>query len=367
MSEGGNLETRDPLSRGLAFLAMMLALIASGAAGYVYYRAVWTADGVALTEELEAARRQGSERDERLDARLTAIERTLVERPAGDAGSAPSDATLEARFAAERARIDASVERLQSALGSALAAVPPTTLQWKLAEAEYLLRVGIHRVLMEHDAHGAVPLFRAADEVVKDVDDAALVPVRLELAEAIGELEAVERPDIDGAFVRIEALKKRIGELPLRLPAYQRETDDTTPAANDASTATSEPVSSRIGDRLMSLVRIRRHEGGLKPLLDPQEAGYLEMGLEIALERAQLALLRDDAALYASSLDSAKRRIEAHLDTTTENVRAFLGEIDALDDFALGAPLPDVSEPLRLLKAVARGALEAGSGDEAVP
>jgi uroporphyrin-3 C-methyltransferase len=373
----GAEQARDAAGRGLAFLALVLALLALGGAGYVYYRAVWNApvsSDATLANELDTAREQAAEREQGLDRRLTAIEGALADRASAVPGapSGPTEEQLDERFAAERARIDASVERLQSALGSALAAAPPTTTQWKLAEAEYLLRVGIHRALMERDAHGAIPLFRAADDVIKDVDDAGLIPVRAKLADEIGELEAVERPDIDGAFVRLEVLKKRIRELPLRLPEYQRVQEAATdaPAAGTAESIPSTPgeessVWSRIADRLLSLVRIRRHEPGLKPLLDPEEAGYLEMSLELALERAQLALLRDDPTLYSSSLDSASRRIEEHLDTTTEAVRAFLSELEALDDLELGAPLPDVSGSLRLLKAAARGAVRDNASEEA--
>jgi uroporphyrin-3 C-methyltransferase len=159
-------------------------------------------------------------------------------------------------------------------------------------------------------------------------------------------------------------LKKRIDELPLRLPEYQRVQEAATDAGTvgtvesaPAAPAEESPIGSRIGDRLLSLVRIRRHEPGLKPLLDPEEAGYLEMSLELALERAQLALLRDDPTLYSSSLASASRRIEEHLDTTSDAVHAFLTELDALHDLDLGAALPDVSGSLRLLKAAAKGAV----------
>src|SRR5262245_33593331 len=174
---------RDAVSRGLAFSALMVSLLALGAAGWVYYRAVWGAAGGVGADEIAKVRDSSLEADRKLDRRLVAIEGALAEQGARSGAEAPRDSSalarqLDERFGAERARIDASVERLQSALGSALAATPPTTVEWKLAEAEYLLRVGNHRVLIERDAHGAAPLFRAADDVIKDVDDAGLVPVR---------------------------------------------------------------------------------------------------------------------------------------------------------------------------------------------
>ena len=155
---------RDAVGRGLSFMALMVALLALGASAYVFYRAVWsTADGN-LASELSDVRNDALEANRELEARLEGVESALAALPSRttEGGPAPDASSLreelDRRFDAERARIDASVERLQSALGSALAAKPPTTVEWKLAEAEYLLRVGNHRVLMERDARGAVPL-----------------------------------------------------------------------------------------------------------------------------------------------------------------------------------------------------------------
>jgi uroporphyrin-3 C-methyltransferase len=357
---------RDPVGRGLSFMALMVALLALGASAYVFYRAVWsTADGN-LASELSDVRNDALEANRELEARLEGVESALAALPSRttEGGPTPDASSLQEelnrRFDAERARIDASVERLQSALGSALAAKPPTTIEWKLAEAEYLLRVGNHRVLMERDARGAVPLFRAADDVVKDVDDAGLVPVRAKLAEEISALDSVEQPDIDGQFVRLEVLKRRIRELPLRLPDYKRDLEEAGARSPTTAAEPSEPTSwlGRVADRLFSLVRIRDHSsGGLKPLLDPVEAGYLEMNLELALERAQLALLRDDPTLYQASLDAARRLIEDHLDAQSEVAMQFRAELDAAGQTKLGAPLPDVSGSLRLLRETSRGIL----------
>jgi uroporphyrin-3 C-methyltransferase len=359
---------RDAVSRGLAFLALMVSLLSLGAAGWVYYRAIWSA-GDAGNDEIAKLRDTALEGDRKLDQRVVAIESALAEQPARSGEDAPRSTSelarqLDERFAAERERIDGSVERLQSALGSALAATPPTTVQWKLAEAEYLLRVGNHRVLMERDAHGAAPLFRAADDVIKDVDDAGLVPVRAKLADEIAALETVARPDVDGAFVRIEALKKRIAELPLRLPEYKHELETAAPPASAPAAAAS--WWERAGSRFVNLVRIRNHSSeGLKPMLDPVEAGYLEMNLELALERAQLALLRDDPTLFGTSLDSARRLLDAHLDPESEAVRRFRGELDSVGTIELGASLPDVSGSLRLLREAARSALRHDDRDDA--
>jgi uroporphyrin-3 C-methyltransferase len=81
------------------------------------------------------------------------------------------------------------------------------------------------------------------------------------------------------------------------------------------------------------------------------------MNLELALERAQLALLRDDPTLYQASLDAARRLIEEHLDADSEVAMQFRAELDAAAQTKLGAPLPDVSGSLRLLREASRGIL----------
>ena len=60
------------------------------------------------------------------------------------------------------------LDRLEQSLSEVREDIGTSSEDWLLAEAEYLIRLGSHRVLMEGDAQGAVALFEAADGIVRD-------------------------------------------------------------------------------------------------------------------------------------------------------------------------------------------------------
>ena len=335
-----------PVQRGggrlVGTIALLLALLASGVAGYLYYRLEWQGGLASLRDAASTGQEATQNEIRELDTRLQGLENSLA---AEDTGAVTLD-LLEERLEAQRAGFDESLADLRGALGTALQAAPPTTREWQLAEVEYLSRIANHRVLLEKDPRGALQLLEAADAILEDLDDFAFFDVRRALAEEMAQLKAVQHVDIEGSYVQLEALKKRIDTLPLRLPEYVAQHRPSPPEPADAASAWR-----RFIDRLSGLVRFRQHPGdGLLPLLGPAEAGYLEMNLRLALERAQLALLRDDASLYTLSLDGARSWLHQHLDATSPAVAEFAHELDVLGELTLGQPLPDLSRSFRLLR-----------------
>jgi uroporphyrin-3 C-methyltransferase len=118
-------------------------------------------------------------------------------------------------------------------------------------------------------------------------------------------------------------------------------------------------------DRLGSFVEIRRYdEGGLRPLLGPDEAGYLEMNLRLMLERAQLAVLRRDAVLYEHSVAAALGWLDDYLDSESPAVIEVHAELQSLLALKLNRELPDISGSLTNLRSLARYGIE---DDEAAP
>src|SRR5690554_2778112 len=96
---------------------------------------------------------------------------------------------------------------------------------WKLAEAEYLLRLANQRVLLERNSGNAVALAKSVDEILRDLNDPDVFPVRKALASEIGELVVAGDIDREGVYLRLLALSEEINKLPLIKPLG--ETDDT--------------------------------------------------------------------------------------------------------------------------------------------
>ncbi len=328
--------------RLLALFAVLLALAAGGGAGYVYYLTVYQDPLAGIDGQFAALRAEqqdaASGQRKALEGAVTALKSDV---------QAQRDAQLQ------------SEQALARSINEGMRLSPPSSREWKLAEVEYLLRIANHRLLMERDAAAAAKLLAAADEVLAGLDDYSLYPVRAQLAEERLALGNIEEIDVQGAFLRLEAIKASLDRLPLQLPEYLAE-----------RRARPEPETQRsfwqmLLDRLGSFVEIRRYdEGGLRPLLGPDEAGYLEMNLRLMLERAQLAVLRRDAVLYEHSVAAALAWLNDYLDSESPAVIEVRAELQSLLALQLNRELPDISGSLTNLRSLARYGIE---DDEAAP
>ncbi len=321
---------RAPRSgRGLAALALLVALAALAGSGYLYWQQNLAPQPV--DPRLVALEQRVSG----IDARLgTAADREAVRRD------------LERVGAELRAEVES---RLQAAAGmraaTPAAAVPSSPRDWQLAEVRYLLRMANHRVLLERDAPGAAALLRSADAVLVALDDFALHEVRARIAEEVLALESLPALDAEGLFLQLEAIKRDVDRLPLRMPEWV-----------PAPAAPAEPagVLGALRAEFDRLVRFRHFDGAVRPLLAPEEAVYLELNLRLMLERAQLAALRREQGIYGESIATAAEWIERYLDVDTPEVRRVLDGLRALEGVNLAAPLPDVSGSLNALNAAVR-------------
>lgn len=316
----------------LALLSLLLALVALAGAGYLYYQLVYLAPA------------------QPIEKRVAAVEATMAERARElqDLQQAQL-ASLETLAEEQAERLEQAQQAMVGALNEASRQAPPAPREWKLAEVEYLLRIANHRVLMERDVDAGLRLLSAADSILLQLDDFALHGVRAALADEMLALKGVRGNDVQGIYLRLEAIKGQLVALPLALPEY------FAADAAKPSDAENSGVWEALSAELSKYLQVRRFDGATKPLLAPEEAVYLELNLRLMLERAQLAALRRQQIVYEQSLGSAQEWLMEYLDETHPLVEDVVAEIDALLEVQLDQALPDVSGSLSALLAARRG------------
>jgi uroporphyrin-3 C-methyltransferase len=345
--------------RGVAWFSLLLALASLGGAGYMYYELIYQQPMQQLTQQMTEqltskvdqamATVRGGESAS--DDKFSELRSSLAELQAQQNSALKSLAT-------EQAEQLASTEAgLMTSLNKVANAAPPSEAQWKLAELEYLLRIANHRVLMEADANGALQVLSTADAILRELDDFGLHGVRAQITDEILALKQVRGADIQGLFLRLEALKRQLGELPLRAPEFNAASNQTGAEAveESGSTAAEPSVLAAMQAKISGYVQFRRLQTPVKPLLGPDETMYLELNLRMMLERAQLAALRQQQEVYSQSLSSAQAWLEQYLDPESADVAALVDEIDGLLEVDLVRELPDISGSLRSLLATQRG------------
>lgn len=333
---------RSGSGRAVAALALLAALGATALAGY----ACWLAWQVAQDDAGAALRTQLAAQAQRAKDDTQAL-RTELDRLA---------ARVEEQLSALQQRQQQQRELVAQATAQSDRATPGG---WRLAEVEYLMRVANHRLLMERDGRGAENLLALADQLLLE-SGLAYHDVRVLLAAEMAALRAFEGVDTQGIFLRLDALKGLLDQLPLRLPEYS-----TAAAASVAPRPNATPrpggqqpsMLEALARRLSGLVRFRRHEGGtLRPLLPPRQADYLQLHLQLALDRAQLAALRHDQHIYRASLTTALEWLRRFINSDGAAARRLASELDALLAIHLDLPLPDISQSLARLRELAEAA-----------
>src|SRR5690606_7146314 len=79
-----------------------------------------------------------------------------------------------------------------------------------LTEAESLLRLAQQRLVLARDTAAAIDLFRAADELLRTIEDPAAFGVRETLAREVAALQALPIIDVPGIFARLGAQSERV-------------------------------------------------------------------------------------------------------------------------------------------------------------
>lgn len=316
-----------PKRSWLAVFALLLALVGLGGNGYLYYRAVYDNPIDDVAQQVQAVASETTDRSGEIASQLEALRQEL-----------------KSELAQTEARRGESESALMQSLNDAITSAPPTEEKWKLAEVEYLLRIANHRALMERDADTALQLLSTADAILTEIDDFALHPVRAALADEMLALKSRGDSDRQGLFLRLEALKGRLEQLPLRVPEYF--VPEQAEAETDAS-----PWQLFV-EQISGYFKFRRLAGdeAAQPLLSPDEGQYLEMNLRLMFERAQLALLREDALVFESSVADADDWVARYLDPEHAGVVAVREELGGLREVDLDAAMPDISSSLRTLE-----------------
>jgi len=97
-------------------------------------------------------------------------------------------------------------------------------------------------------------------------------------------------------------------------------------------------------------VTVRRRVSEEESLLSLEDKDYLRQGLWLQLESARLALMRNDAGVYASSLDRVEGTLEQFFKHGSPPVQALLNDVAAMKQLEIAPEMPNISAPWTQLR-----------------
>ena len=202
---------------------------------------------------------------------------------------------------------------------------------WLLAEADYLVRMAGRKLWLERDATAAQMLLVEADNRLRDLNDASLLPLRQALTSDLVKLKELPLLDREGLVLRLGALIDTVDQLPLLginpPPATEGEAD--VALSNDPGDWQSNLKKSWTAFT-ENFITIRRRNGDTEALISPQQTWYLKENLKTRLLQAQLAIYREQQAVYEDTLTKADSWLEQYFDPNDSTSQYMHGEIAKL-------------------------------------
>ncbi|QBQ53810.1 uroporphyrinogen-III C-methyltransferase [Nitrosococcus wardiae] len=347
---------------GFMILAIALILVAVGDAYYARSLAEKEREArEALSKKLAAQldtqvdSRVASQVDERLAGREEPLQQEVTSLKGEVEGNADELEIIQKEMAA----LESALRILRSEIEQG-----PQPGNWDIAEAAYLMRIANERLQLERDVSTALVALQTADQILREIADPALTPVRAKLAEEISSLKAVPVPDIDGMALSLTSLIDRVKELELK----ETVIEEPTPTPKVEEQAPEQPPESEgntyiekakeflqvIWSDLKHLVVVRRRGegegGGGIPILPPEERYFLYQNLRLELESARLSLLQKNEDSFRQSLQLAQSWLQTYFQGPEAKVME--DALVELEQTAIKPTLPDISGALKALERV---------------
>lgn len=348
-SAGGSGRTPPPSQpksssggKGLASLALLVALAAGGLSAWHWYQ------GQADDESRDAA----------LTERLEQLEQN--QQQASDAQLQKLQGLPRPDQWQETQRLIADLQRSQQRLGQQLEQLQrEERTDWKLEEAQYLLRLASLRLLAAQDVTAAREMLEAVDNILRDQPNSGAFEVREALAKVQAELAALPQVDRAGIYLQLAALQDQVDQLvALPVPEFDPQQAGSAEEAEQGSRV------DRILARLQRYVRVDFQRGKvITPLMDEAEMQRIHRTLRLTLEQAQWAALRGEGEVYRQSLEQAGEVLEEFFELENPRVQAMQRQLSKLAEREVNLTPPDIAPIQRKLAEY----MEAGtqSSDEA--
>ena len=218
-----------------------------------------------------------------------------------------------------------------------------------LAEAEYYLKIANALTTLGGDIELARVALGMADDRVAGIGNPALNNVRQSISDSMTALDLADDVDIETNAMLLASLARLIDSLPLKpvegeaeIIAGESDADDEPGRASQAWSAVKQAV--------FSAVKVTRPGDEETPLLLPGTEPLIRANLVLQLQAARLALLRGEQSIFDQSLEDADVWLDTYFDIDSLQVQSARTTLDEIRSIVVATELPDISEPLTLLR-----------------
>ena len=320
--------------RSPAWLALLVGLAGLGVGAWSAWQ-LHQQQGLA-EQQLERLREIGAATETRLQGSEDSVAKKLAGLPSADQLATQRDLLVS---------LQGEQQRLAQSLSGLLG---KSREDWRLAEAEHLLRLAMLRLSALQDVDSAIALVQGADDILRAQNDPQAFAARGELIKVLEALRSLPHLDRSGLFLQLAALRGQAAQLQTLTPEYLVPAE--APAgANNASDASRWE---ELWQQVSRYVRIDLHaDQDVRPQLAGQSLAQVRLTLALALEQAQWGALNGEPEVYRQALAAAGDVLDTYFDRDNQAVQALRQRIGELAEQPVVAQLPKLDNALDVLQA----------------
>lgn len=320
--------------RGPAWLALLVGLAGLGVGAWSAWQ-LHQQQGQAA-EQLERLREIGAATETRLQGSEDSVAKKLAGLPSADQLATQRDLLVS---------LQGEQQRLAQSLSGLLG---KSREDWRLAEAEHLLRLAMLRLSALQDVDSAIALVQGADDILRAQNDPQAFAARGELIKVLEALRSLPQLDRSGLFLQLAALRGQAAQLQTLTPEY------LVPAEAPAGTNNASDASrwEELWQQVSRYVRIDLHaDQDVRPQLAGQSLAQVRLTLALALQQAQWGALNGEPEVYRQALAAAGDVLDTYFDRDNQAVQALRQRIGELAEQPVVAQLPKLDNALDVLQA----------------
>ena len=255
-----------------------------------------------------------------------------------------------------------SQQKLQQSVASLYKKEDQSSLEWVLAEAEYLVLAANQRLALEGDINTAIAALKAADQRLSSENHPDLIPVRDRIIEDATALEAVKLPDIEGLAIYLAKVIEQVKEMPTKVVADTIEPfSGTKNLAEDAKDWRN--VANAMWTDLVELVEVKDAALPDSVAFDPELRYFLQQNLRLELASARLSVLRRDGQNFRASVSLIKDMLNEFYETSNTSVSSIIERLSEAEGYEFEPALPKITASLDVIRAYMKNNQAAGAAE----
>nr|WP_283105409.1 uroporphyrinogen-III C-methyltransferase [Pseudomonas moorei] len=319
---------------GLAIVALLLGAAGVAVGGW----GVWQVRHLQATNQQQLSQVQAlSDESQSLKLNEQRLSARLEQLPGADVLEERSRLVIQLQGDQQRLN-----QRLETVLGA-------SRKDWRLAEAEHLLRLASLRLSALQDISSAQALVQGADEILREQNDPGAFAAREQVAKTLVALRSTEQPDRTGLFLRLGALREQVIGLTELAPEYKDRGESLLGLTADGDGASRW---AQWWDQISRYIRIDFNaDKNVRPLLAGQSLSQVRLALSLTLEQAQWAALNGQAAVYSQALDEARDVLKGNFNPDNPQSKVMLEQVAELSKQPVTVVTPDLTGTLSAVQA----------------